>query len=221
MFLHGYLASKETFTFQIGFFSRFCRVIAVDMTGFGENTPMPTPFTLDDYADEISRVLDEIGEEDIFLLAHSFGARVAVRLISRGEKRIGKLVLTGAAGMKNRSAKLALKKTLFRFLSRFVGKEKLQRFYSAEYRSLSPVMRKSFSLVVGETLDAEYRNVTVPTLLVFGRKDKETPLKAAKRMKKAVKNGRLIVLSDSGHFCFLEKPHQFNGAVFRFLLEEK
>ncbi len=221
LFLHGYLASKETFAFQIGFFAGFYKVIAPDMTGFGENATMSRPYTLDDYADEISRVLDEIGSDTVYVLAHSFGARVAVRLLSRGEKRISKLVLTGAAGMKNRSLFLKAKKGTFRLLRRFLPKEKLIGFYSSDYRGLSPVMQKSFLSVVNETLDEEYAKIQIPTLLVFGKKDRETPLVLAKRMKKTVKCGKLVVLPDSGHFCFSEKPDRFNGAVLKFLLEGK
>ena len=40
-------------------------------------------------------------------------------------------------------------------------------------------------------------------------------------MKKTVKCGKLVVLPDSGHFCFSEKPDRFNGAVLKFFLEGK
>ena len=63
--LHGYLSNKESFIYQINFFSRFTRVIAVDMTGFGRGKEMKFPYSLSDYVKEIRDVLDEIGEEKV------------------------------------------------------------------------------------------------------------------------------------------------------------
>ena len=50
--LHGYLSCKESFAKQISFFSRFMRVVAVDMSGFGKAPKMSTPYSLGDYARE-------------------------------------------------------------------------------------------------------------------------------------------------------------------------
>ncbi len=190
------------------------------MTGFGNSPPMDRPYDLDDYASEIKRVIDELGVEKADVIAHSFGARVLVKLL-KSEKRIDKVVLTGAAGLKPRvRIKYFIKSTAFKILKRFIKREKLRRFYSADYLALSPVMRESFKLIISEDLTTEYAEIGRKTLLVFGKKDKETPLSAAKRMKRLVKGSRLIVLPREGHFCFSENPAAFNGAVFSFLMEK-
>ena len=218
LFLHGYLASKETFYYQTEFFSRYFRVIAVDMTGFGESPPMKTPYSVSDYAEEIKRVIDEIGEEKIDVVAHSFGGRVLVKLLQT-EKRIDKIVLTGSAGLKpGRGIKYYAKIFLFKVLSKFVKKEKLKRFYSSDYLKLNEVMRESFKLIIKENLIKEYSEIQNRTLLIFGKKDKETPLYMAKQMRKLIKNSELVVLRKEGHFCFMENPTAFNGAVFSFLM---
>ena len=124
--LHGYLSCKESFNSQINFFSRFMRVIAVDMRGFGKSEEMEYPYSLDDYVLEIERVLDFIGEEKVDLLAHSFGARVGIKLANK-DKRIDKIVFTGAAGLKpRRGLKYFFRKASFFILKRFVKKEKLK-----------------------------------------------------------------------------------------------
>ena len=61
--LHGYLASKESFLKQIKFFSAFYKVVAVDMTGFGESPKMERPYSVDDYKSEIKRIVNELGVE--------------------------------------------------------------------------------------------------------------------------------------------------------------
>ena len=114
--LHGYGANKESFVRQIRFFSAFFRVIAVDMSGFGESPPLKYPYSVGDYAEEIRKVIDEIGERKIYVLAHSFGARVAVKLAG-SDDRIEKIIFTGAAGLKpRRSVRYKVKRALFLFL---------------------------------------------------------------------------------------------------------
>ena len=215
--LHGYGANKESFARQTKFFSKFFRVIAVDMSGFGESPPLKYPYSVDDYAEEIRKVIDETGERKIYLLAHSFGARVAVKLL-KSDDRIEKIIFTGAAGLKpRRSVRYRIKRALFLLLKRFVKREKLAKFYSAEYRNLSPVMKESFIKIVSENLEESYREVKIPALLIFGDKDKETPLYMAKKMHRLIENSQLVVIKNAGHFCFVDKPNLFNGYALKFL----
>lgn len=219
--LHGYLSSKESFIRQIDFFARFRRVIAVDMSGFGKSPPIKYPYSLDDYAREIKRVLDEIGAEKADLLAHSFGARVAVRLL-KSEKRIDKIVFTGAAGLTpRRNFRYAVRRASFLILKNFLPREKLTKFYSSDYVNLSPVMRESFKKIIADNLDDEYAKISNRTLLIFGKNDTETPLYMARKMNKLMKNSSLAVLKGAGHFCFAEKSAEFNGKVAEFLLSRK
>ena len=217
LFLHGYLSCKESFSYQIKYFSRFFRVVAVDMTGFGNSPMMKKPYSLDDYAAEISSVIDTLNVKKVDIIAHSFGARVLVRLL-KTDDRIDKIVLTGAAGLKpRRTVKYVLNKLKFNALSHFIPREKLKKYYSEDYNSLNDVMKESFKLIIGDRLDEEYKKIKNETLLVFGKDDRETPLYAAKRMRKYIKNSKLKVLPHAGHFCFCEFPDEFNGVVFSFL----
>ncbi|MBQ4098854.1 MAG: alpha/beta hydrolase [Clostridia bacterium] len=219
LMLHGYLSSKESFIKQINFFSRFMRVVAVDMTGFGKGQTMEYPFSLDDYADEICALLDAIGEEKVDVIAHSFGARVVTRLLGK-DKRIDKIVFTGAAGLKpRRRLKYFLKKASFFVLKKFVSRDKLKFLYSEDYRNLSPVMKKSFQKIIVDHLDEEYAKIQNKTLLVFGKNDRQTPPYMAKRMKKLIKDSRLYFLANAGHFCFIKQADKFNTLVFNFLTE--
>ena len=197
------------------------RVVAVDMTGFGKAPQMDFPFSLDDYVKEIKCVLDELGEQKVDVLAHSFGARVVVKLLEN-ENRIGKIIFTGAAGLKpRRGIKFFFRKASFFILKNFVKREKLKFLYSEDYRNLSPIMKKSFQMIIAEDLTLEYKKIKNHTLLVFGKTDRQTPLYMAKRMKKLMQNSRLFILPNTGHFCFIEKSEEFNSIAFSFLTEKK
>lgn len=212
------MASKESFLKQIRFFSAFYKVVAVDMTGFGESPGMEKPYSVDDYKNEIRRVVDELGVEKYNILAHSFGARVAIKLAAE-DKRINRIIFTGAAGLKpRRSLKYFFNRASFLMLRRLVRKEKLERFYSSDYRALSPVMKESFKKIVSENLESYAKKITARTLILSGKKDTETPPYSQKKLRRLIKGSRLVFIG-GGHFCFADNSSKFNAAAFSFLAE--
>lgn len=219
MFLHGYLADRNSFYQQIKFFERDFEVFAPDFKGFGENTQMEYPYSLDDYVQDLKEYMYKNAITQPHVVAHSFGGRVALKSASMNEQIFDKLVLTGCAGMKPKvTLKKIAKKTAFSLLKTFVPKQKLKKFYSSDYLALDSVMKQSFIKIVSEHLDKELANIKNPTLLIFGNRDKQTPIYMAERLKKGIKDSKLIIFENAGHFCFLDKPIKFNVEVKEFLL---
>lgn len=103
-------------------------------------------------------------------------------------------------------------------LKKLVPREKLKRFYSPDYIGLSPVMKESFRLIVGERLEKYAEKITAKTLVLSGKDDKETPPSSQKRLKRLIGEARLELIS-GGHFCFVENAFEFNSKAFAFLIE--
>ena len=222
LFLHGYLSTYKTFIHQINYFEKNYNVHAFDLKGFGENSGMPYPYSLGDYVNEIKEYLYKNDVKSPNVIAHSFGARVAVKGVSEQSDLFSKMVLTGAAGLKPKpSIKKAVKRAVFNSLKTVVPKENLTRFYSKDYLALDGVMKESFKLIINENLDGVLFKIQNPTLLIFGKEDKETPLYMAKRYNSGIKNSDLVVIKGAGHFAFIDKPHKFNREVEEFLLRKK
>ena len=180
---------------------------------------MERPYSLSDYVAEVKEYIKTNGIRSPFVFAHSFGARIALKAAAEERGVFKKLALCGAAGLKPRfSLRKALKKTIFRLLKKFIKKEKLARFYSEDYRSLSPVMRESFIKIVNEFLDEKVKNIAASTLLIFGKKDKETPVYMGRRLNKRIKNSTLYVVRGAGHFAFVEKPREISEKIKEFFL---
>ena len=219
LFLHGYLSSGKAFYNQLKFLSKDFDVYAPDLKGFGDNAGMEKPYSLDDYIEEVENYKQKHSIVCPHVIAHSFGGRIAIKAASKNPDFCNKLVLTGAAGLKPKFAlNKAVKKATFNVLKKFIDKSKLSAFYSKDYNLLDSVMKESFKLIINENLDGVLNKIQTPTLLIFGKEDKETPLYMAKRYHKGLINSQLVVIKNAGHFAFIDKPHKFNREVEEFLL---
>ena len=136
VFLHGYLASKESFYPQINYFSKFYRVTALDFPGMGQAEPLPAAWSVGDYALWTKEALCSLGITRPRVIAHSFGGRVAIKLLS--EDFFERAVLTGCAGIiKKRNLCYRFRVRSYKICKKFAPKFAEKHFGSGEYRTLS------------------------------------------------------------------------------------
>ena len=219
VFLHGYLSSKEAFTAQIEYFSRFYRVTALDFLGFGGSKRLTEAFSVADYAAWTKEALALLKVENPHVIAHSFGCRVAVKMAAADGDFFDKILLTGPAGiLLNRGLSYRLKVKSYRLVKKLAPAFAEKKFGSVEYRSLSPIMKESYKKIVNEDLREEAKRIKNSTLIVEGEKDKTTPLAEAQVYIQCLQNGRLRRMQ-GGHFAFAEYPLEFNLIAEEFLYD--
>ena len=157
----------------------------------------------------------------IHVLAHSFGARVAFKAISAHPEIAQSLIITGGAGLvKPRSPEYIKKVKAYRRIKKFFPKFAEKHFGSAEYRTLSPVMRESYKKIVNEDLSDCAKCVKCKTYLLYGKNDTVTPPdEEGQTFHKLIEGSRFETM-EGGHFCFSEYPDLFNQKIFNFLSEK-
>ena len=72
------------------------RVIAIDLPNHGQSDTSDHELTMDEYADSVIDVMDNIGVDRAHMLGQHGGAYVAINLGIRYPDRVGKTVLSGA-----------------------------------------------------------------------------------------------------------------------------
>jgi pimeloyl-ACP methyl ester carboxylesterase len=65
-------------------------------------------------------------------------------------------------------------------------------------------------------ISAEAERITQPTLLIWGERDRDIPLRHGEHLHARMPNARLIVLRDCGHLPQEERPDEFAGLVIGF-----
>lgn len=215
VFMHGWGASSAAF---LPAFERFASegrtCIAPDLPPFGASGMPPIDWSLSDYTSMMLSLLDRLGVERAAFVGHSFGGRIAVDIASR-TNRAERLVLVDAAGLRPRKGSIKRLRALRFRISRRLGLD-TEKFYSADWRALPERMRGVFARVVAQDLSDRLSSIACPTLIVWGRHDRETPPYMAKRFLRGIKNSRLVML-DGGHFAYAERSMEFVAVLGDFL----
>lgn len=235
LLLHGWGGRCESFLPLIRDFETTRRVIAVDFPGHGRSDVPDCPWSVTEYMEYLRAFMAENELDGADIVAHSFGARVAILLSATYPECAGKLLLTGAAGIPMRAAgRVPFKTRVYKALravltgtaaQKLFGQEKVelwrealvQRFGSADYRALTPFMRQTFNRVISQDLTPCLEKIKSPTLLVWGENDTATPLWMGQQMEKIIADAGLVVLKDCGHFAYLDKYGEFRLIAESFL----
>ena len=218
--LHGWGASSKTFYNLIEFLSLNYKVYAIDFLGFGKSDEPNKDYTIFSYAEDINRFILDIVKEKVILLGHSFGGRVCLILGSRAY--VEAIVLVDSAGIKPRFSLFKyIKIKQYKRLKQEVEKnprliKKLDKFGSLDYKSLSKDKRGIFVRVVNQDLSKFCSKITCPTLILWGKADKDTFVYMAKRLHRLIVNSKLEIIS-GGHYSFLDNEKVFNRSLYKFL----
>lgn len=206
----------------------------IDFPGFGESTPPPEPWSVTQYTDCLIAFMEKAGIEKADIVAHSFGGRVTLLLASAHPELVGRIVITGGAGLKpKRNLKYYFKVYAYKlgkYMRRHGWMKKLAKAFgvdldkqaqsagSEDYRALSDDMKKTFVRVVNQDLRHCLRKIKSSTLLIWGEKDSgASALWMAKVMAREIPDAGLVVFEGCGHFAYLEQLPRFVKIVRNFL----
>ncbi len=168
--------------------------------------------------------------DKVILIGHSFGGRIAIKFSAKYPEKVKYLILTGAAGIKH---PLTVKQKIF-FLAAKIGKtffslplankaEKLAQklLYRAarekDYYKAQGIMKETFKKVIAEDLTPYLEKITNPTLLVWGKNDRSTPLSDAFIMKEKIKKCELVVVEDANHGLPYKNAEEFSKITSTFI----
>ena len=205
LFLHGWGGSIKSFEFVSKNLDDNYKLLFIDFPPFGKSEEPKIPYTIYDYENIVIKLLDKENVKKPIIVGHSFGGRVAILLASHGFAE--KIVLVDSAGLKpKRHINYYFKIYKYKLLKKMGIKTNSG---SKDYKSLTPICKKTFVNIVNTNLENYAKNIDVPTLIFWGEKDKETPMYMAKKLNKIIKNSELVIIKNAGHFSYLDDYNTF------------
>lgn len=220
LLLHGWGSNIALFQRMIDHLSRYRRVYALDMPGFGESGEPQTPWSVDDFADCVLEFIQFCGIKKAILLGHSHGGRVSIKIANRNSLpfELTKLILVDSAGiLPPKTLKKRVRQRCYKIGRTVLSVGVVQKMFpdalenlrnkhgSADYKSATPLMRQSLVKVVNEDLEPLLPNIKQPTLLIWGADDTATPLSDGKRMEELIPDAGLVTIQNAGHYSFLDQ----------------
>lgn len=231
LILHGWGGSSDSWVaVQNKLTRKGYKVIAPDFPGFGKSMTPPEAWGIKDYADFVLEFIKKTNLDNFFLIGHSFGGRISVRLASECPEKIKGLILCDAAGIK---PKMGFKtKTIFmiarlgnaiftpKHLARF--KDGMRGIFYAflrnkDYVKAKGTMRETIIKVLDEDLSPELPKISAKTLVVWGQADKMVPVKYAHVFNKEIANSEIEIIPKIGHSPHIEVPEKLAEIILKFL----
>lgn len=207
--LHGNGEDLSYFEHQMEPLAKHFRVMAIDTRGHGQTPRGHAPFTIKQFAEDLSGFMDSHGIGKAHVLGFSDGGNIAMVFALTHPERVEKLILDGAnmdASGVRRSIQIPIE----------IG-YRIAGFFARK----SPEAKKKAELLGLMVNDPnvkpeELAQIHNPTLVIAGSKDmiKE---KHTRLIAQSIPDAELTIIPGD-HFVANKNPDAFNEAVLCFLL---
>ena len=153
--VHGISANHRTFAPLAEALPQH-RVLAPDLRGRGASSTLPGPWGIDRHAEDVARLITELGSGPVVLLGHSMGGFVATAVVRRFPDLVSGLVLVDGGlpfpppvGIDvDQAVALTLGPALQRLQRTFPSREAYRRFWQAH-----PALREAWSEAIADYVD--------------------------------------------------------------------
>lgn len=229
--LHGWGCDWQIWYPVIQELSATHQLIIPDLPGFGQSDTPPLHWNSTHYTEWLRAFIQESTQGKPYtLVGHSFGGKLAACLAA-GESvqatNLQQLVLVDASGLPD---PLLLSKRLQQTILRLIPaglkatlptafkRRLLEKTGSAlDHFQATPAQRQILKNIVRENIAPKLPRITVPTLLIWGAQDQDTPLHQGEQFDHAIPDSRLVTFSQSQHFPFITETEQFIVTLESFL----
>lgn len=212
MFLHGWGSDSRVFAGTLANFERKYRCVVIDFLGFGKSDIPLSCVTVEMQGGAVCALCNFLEIKKFHLLAHSYGGRVSISLLAKQHSRIISALLISPAGVKDKRIAVVLKQKIFKIRKKLTpirNRQKLEKYYSADYKNASGVMREMFLHAVSFDQTYQLERIVQPVLIVRGKNDSAVTNCMVAVMKNKMKNCKLCEI-DGDHFAFLQSVMQFS-----------
>jgi pimeloyl-ACP methyl ester carboxylesterase len=224
LFLHGWRSEAAVWNTFMRMVGQGRNCYALDLPGFGSSPTPKNTWELSDYAQVVSQFIAKKNLTNVILIGHSFGGRVAIKLAAQKPAWLKKLVLIGVPGARHNGALVNFISDLAKLFKPLFKPQLMQPLRRRIYKSMgaedylgTPELQHIFVRVINEDLAPLLPNISVPTLIIWGRRDGSVPLVVGQKMAKEVPAAQLVVIDKASHYAFIDAPEECARAVQQFI----
>jgi len=230
--LHGMFSSLHTWEDWIDILKNDFRIIALDAPNYGFTGAHPRGMFKHIYSDFLNEFTDALEIKECMIAGNSLGGWMSWEFAGRFPDKVKKIILTDAAGflfvvpwllmtlafplspLMSRTVKYpkgAFKAVLKEVYgdTKNLRKEKLNLYYDLMMREGNRASGARVVHYIRNNLGFRtgyMKNISQPTLVMWGRKDRWIPVRHVKAFCNKIRNCSSIIYEDAGHMPMEEFP---------------
>ncbi|MDH6198600.1 3-oxoadipate enol-lactonase [Mycobacterium frederiksbergense] len=234
VFLHSMAGSSTSWSPQFESLSGEFHCVAWDMPGYGSSAPADQQADMSFMADLLRAALDERRlDQRVHLVGLSVGGMIAQHFAIRNPERVASLAILDSSAKFGNGASVDPEQWLQPMLSSIEASplnefchgmvhditapntpDPIRRSAVADMsRATKAGLRLAAGLIARHDASQELALITVPTLVIVGELDRETPVPYSQTITELIAGATLEVLPGTGHLSNIEAPEAVNRAL--------
>lgn len=236
--LHGLFGFSDNWQTLATNFSEYFRVFLIDFRNHG-HSPWSDDFSYDLMVDDLKELIDDLNLENIILVGHSMGGKVAMHFAQKFPRKIEKLVVVdmgvkqytryhqevleafNKVDLEGINARSQVELILSDFIeSKGVRQFLLKNLYWKEKGELAwrvnfVVLEKSMPEILSAL---PYKEVLIPSLFIRGELSNYIEDNDIQELESFFSDMSLKTIKNAGHWVHADAPEEFTNSVLEFCL---
>ena len=242
LLVHGFPLDQTMWRAQVSELSKSCRVLAPDLRGFGQSSPIAgddAVVTMAQFADDLAALLSALQvKEPVTFCGLSMGGYIAWQFAARHADKLGRLILCdtkaaadtkeGAEGRHKLAAKVLAEGSQAAadaMLPKLFSKRSLESKAPCVEETQQVILRTKPQTIAAalrgmaarEDFTSRLGGISARTLVLCGAEDVITPPSEMRTVAAAIPGAEYAEIPAAGHMTPLEDPQGVTQAIRKFL----
>lgn len=205
--IHGWTYTVEPWARTIEILKNEYQIELEMLNVPGLTTGSKKIWTIEEYKDWADRNIPK----DAIALGHSNGGRILLNLCSEKPDKLKHLILLDAAGVYEKSVKREVSRKLSKLFAPLKKSALLRKIFhklvgASDYDRAPENMKKTLANMLDSDKKLDITKVKTPTTILWGEKDKVTPLRLAKKMHERIEGSELLTYKNWTHAPYISDP---------------
>jgi 3-oxoadipate enol-lactonase len=237
-FLNGVMMTTRSWVLQTSVVRRRYRCVMHDFRGQLLSEKPRRQWRLDEHADDLSALLDELGIDRCHLVGTSYGGEVGMLFAVRSPGRVASLTVISSVSEVDEQlddavslwaeTALSAPQSLYRvsfpfnFSESFIADNPdLLEQGEARLAACPPDFFPAFARLVEAfrslDLTGDLHRIECPTLVMVGELDRLKPPRFSRLIAERIPGAEFLMIPGAGHAVVIERPAEVNTAILGFL----
>jgi pimeloyl-ACP methyl ester carboxylesterase len=237
IFLHAFPLNRTMWANQEQVLSSQFRIITIDLRGHGESDAPLWRYTLDQSADDMVALLDQLAIRQALFVGLSMGGYLLFAFYRKYSARMKGMVLADTRAQadtdEGKTGRFQMAQTAYKQGPSAIADLMIPKLLSlATIQTRPEIVRNVRSMIEGNQISgiagdlmamAErpdsvplLKQIACPTQIIVGELDQATPPSDATFMAEQIPNARLAIVPNAAHLANLEQPAAFNKILTTF-----